>query len=263
MKFSVSNIAWENKDNFEVYQIMKECGYKGLEIAPTKIFPDQPYNHKREIQKWRMRLNQLYDFTISSMQSICFGRTENLFGCRDERNRLMSYVKQAIDFAEVVDCKNVVFGCPKNRIILQDADIGIGVDFFKELAVYALKHHTVISIEANPEIYGTNYINRTREALSLVKQVDSKGFRINLDLGTMIYYQENLEFLHSNISFVNHVHISEPDLRPIQDRKIHEELANLLSKEHYQGFISIEMKPLSNLNLLRDIMLYVREAFTI
>lgn len=263
MKFSISNIAWENKDNFKVYQMMKEYGYKGIEIAPTKILPDHPYDYQETIQKWRMRLNQLYDFTISSMQSICYGRTENLFGGRDERTQLMAYIKQAIIFAESIGCKNIVFGCPKNRVVPQGRNSNIGVAFFKELAAYAIKHRTVISIEANPEIYGTNYINHTQDALSLVKQVDSKGFRVNLDLGTMIYYQEGLKILQDNIFLINHIHISEPNLQPIQKREIHQELANLLAAENYQGFISIEMKPLNDLILLKNIMAYVKETFTI
>ena len=41
-------------------------------------------------------------------------------------------------------------------------------------------------MEANPAIYNTNYINTTQEALDLIREVGSDGFRLNLDVGTML-----------------------------------------------------------------------------
>lgn len=52
-----------------------------------------------------------------SMQSIWYGRTEKLFGTEEERNLLLDYTKSAVDFAAAIGCKNLVFGCPKNRCI--------------------------------------------------------------------------------------------------------------------------------------------------
>ena len=48
MKLSISNIAWKSEDDFKVYKLMKKYEYKGLEIAPTRIFSEQPYKKLTE-----------------------------------------------------------------------------------------------------------------------------------------------------------------------------------------------------------------------
>ena len=43
--------------------------------------------------------------------------------------------------------------------------------FFNILGDYAKLKNTVIALEANPDIYGTNFINTTKEAFSFVKKL--------------------------------------------------------------------------------------------
>ena len=42
-KLAISNIAWHKNDDEAVYTAMQQAGFTGLEIAPTRIFPVQPY----------------------------------------------------------------------------------------------------------------------------------------------------------------------------------------------------------------------------
>ena len=116
-------------------------------------------------------------------------------------------------------------------------------------------------MEANPPIYNTNYINDTASALELIKEVDSKGFLLNLDMGTMIENKEDVSVLADNVKYINHVHISEPGLRPVEKREIHKELYDVLKKEAYQGYISIEMGRLDSMELIENTMQYVRSVF--
>ncbi|MBR5913685.1 MAG: TIM barrel protein [Selenomonadaceae bacterium] len=257
MKLSISNIAWSNENNATVYKFMQEKNFLGLEIAPTKIFPNNPYDELENATLWKKEL----PFEISSMQSIWFGRNEKIFGDSTERETLFNYTKMAIDFAEVIGCKNLVFGCPKNRYLTENIDKNIGTEFFKQIADYALKQKTVVGMEANPTIYNTNYINTTQEALNLISEVDSEGFKLNLDVGTMIANEENLEILRGKVHLMNHVHISEPFLKPIQKRNLHVELAELLRSEGYKNFVSIEMATVDDIEIISEIMEYVRGVF--
>lgn len=52
MKLSISNIAWKSENDEAVYIYMKQYGYLGLEIAPTRIFPEDPYDRNQEAKKW-------------------------------------------------------------------------------------------------------------------------------------------------------------------------------------------------------------------
>lgn len=257
MKLSISNIAWDSEKNLQVYKIMQEKNFVGLEIAPTKIFGETPYLQLEKAAQWKKNL----PFEIPSMQSIWYGRTEKIFGTPSEREILINYTKLAIKFAAAIDCKNLVFGCPKNRFFPDGADKKLGVEFFSNIAECALKNNTVIGMEANPKIYNVNYINTTAEALNLIDEVNSAGFRLNLDVGTMIENSEPVEILRGKVHLINHVHISEPFLKPVQERKIHLELAELLNSEGYKNFISIEMATVEDLNILKQAMEYVKGVF--
>jgi len=261
MKLAISNIGWEKKDDAAVYKMMKEYCFQGLEVAPTRIFPEVPYNKNTAARAWCAKLKRDYGFVIPSMQSIWYGRQEKLFGTEEERRVLVEYTKKAIAFAAAMDCRNLVFGCPGNRNFPEDADAEVAVIFFKEIGDYAAEHGTVIGMEANPPIYHTNYINDTISAFHLIEQVDSEGFKLNLDVGTMIENNECVTELVNRGRLINHVHISEAGLKPIEKRRIHYELKEILREEDYQGFISLEMSKTHDIQLLGDIMQYIRSIF--
>ena len=240
---------------------MKQYGFTGLEIAPTRIFTDRPYEKVGEAEAWSKKLLAENGFAVPSMQSIWYGRNEKLFGTEEERNILSTYTREAVDFAEIIGCKNLVFGCPRNRAVPDGGDAEMAVPFFREIGDYADEHGTVIGMEANPPIYNTNYINDTLSALELIHRVDSQGFRLNLDVGTMIQNGERTEELVGNVKLINHVHISEPGLKTIENRELHRELCRILKEEGYDGFISIEMGKKEDISFIEDVMKYVQEIF--
>lgn len=256
MKLSISNIAWGAEHDTEMYAFLQQKGFCGLEIAPTRLFPENPYDKIDDIKEFRKRLLEQYGLQISSMQSIWYGKTQSIFGSEDDRRQLIDYTKKAVDFAYAANCKNLVFGCPKNRVIPDESYIQSALEFFNELGDYAAQANTVISLEANPPIYNTNFMNTTPEAFEICKKTANKGVLVNVDLGTMIYNNETLDIVAQNIDYVNHIHISEPYLAPIEKREIHAELKNL----EYDKFISIEMGNKNNLEQVKDTVKYVAEV---
>ena len=261
MKVSISNIGWSEENDLKVYKKMEEMGFKGLEIAPTRIFPEKPYDKLDEAKKWAKKIETTYGFEIPSIQSIWYGRNEKLFGIEEDRIALVDYTKKAIDFAEALGCRNLVFWCPRNRNMPEGTDENIAIEFFKTIGDYAAEHDTVIGMEANPPMYNTNFINNTRAALDLIEKVCSTGFKLNLDLGTMIENGEDLSMLNGRECLINHVHISEPGLKPIKRRNIYEELHEMLTNRGYDGFVSIEVGKQESMEKLVEMMKYVRELF--
>ena len=46
LKLAISNIAWDKADDEAVYSCpCRQNGFTGLEIAPTRIFPEYPYEN--------------------------------------------------------------------------------------------------------------------------------------------------------------------------------------------------------------------------
>lgn len=252
MKLAISNIAWGAAEDDLIYSWMRDYGFSGLEIAPTRIFPDAPYKELERAKDWAKMLKRAEALDVASMQSIWFGRKEMLFGSEAERQTLLDYTKMAVDFAEALGCKNLVFGCPRNRMRPENASEDIALSFFKEIGDYASKHGTCIGLEANPVIYGTNFINTTPQAMELIKRVKSPGLRLNFDLGTLIANDENIEEALQNVEWINHVHISEPFLKPIEKRALHRVLMRDLNAAGYKGWVSIEMGRQEELSIIKN-----------
>lgn len=261
MNLSISNIAWDKTHDELMYKYMKEVNYTGLEIAPTRIIEQAPYDYHEEIAFFEKQLKLDYNIEISSMQSIWFGRSEQLFASDEEFKLLLEYTKKAVRFASSANCKNIVFGCPKNRIVADVNDYNKALLFFEVIGEYALKYQTIVALEANPTIYGTNFINATNEAFEFVNRLETKGVKVNFDLGTLIYNQEDLAIIDNNIELINHVHISEPNLLKIEKRELHDALSTVLKNNNYDRFVSIEMKKQDEINLIKETMHYVMEVF--
>lgn len=261
MRMSFSNLAWKSESDEEMYRKLQQYCFRGLEIAPTRLYPENPYSKLNEAKKWSQFIFEKYGLSISSMQSIWFGRNERLFGSKQEQQILLDYSKRAIDFASAIGCHNLVFGCPRNRCLPEGGMETVALDFFGEIAQYSLGNNTVFAIEANPSIYHTNYINTTSQAIDLVRKINSEGLKINLDVGTLLANNEDLSILDGNIELVNHVHISEPKLVAIREHQLHKELSVLLRREYYQGYISVEMSQQEDLSILDEICKYMKEIF--
>jgi sugar phosphate isomerase/epimerase len=261
MRLSISNIAWSRQFDEEIYTFLCDHGYSGLEIAPTTIFPTKPYDHLEDGNEFATTLKARYGLTICSIQSIWYGREENLFGSQDECTTLINYTKQAVDFAVALGCSNLVFGCPRNRNMPVGADIHLAEEFFSKIARYAAENRVIIALEPNPPIYNTNFINKTHEAFSFVEKVGGAGIAVNLDCGAIIENEETLEIIRNQIDLVHHVHISEPLLALIKKRPLHRELAEILTQSRYQNYVSIEMKNLGDLDLLKQTLIYVEKIF--
>ena len=261
MKLSISNIAWDAAQDDAVYTLMRKYGYSGLEIAPTRILPEAPYDQIEAAEKWSKELKARWGFSVPSLQSIWYSRQEKIFGTDEERLFLIDHSKRAIDFAAVVGSRNLVFGCPRNRILPEGTDPNVAITFFRELGDYAASKGTTIGMEANPTIYHTNYINDTRSAINLIGQVNSKGFMLNLDVGTMIQNREAVSELINHVHLISHVHISEPGLKPIEERNLHQELKKILTEENYGGFVSIEMAKVAEVSVVENALVYVRSIF--
>lgn len=260
MKLSISNIGWESSYNDLILKKMQEDGFDGLEIAPTMLIKENPYDNIPLAVQLVKEIKNKYGLCISSMQSIWFGKKGNIFDDADAIE-LIEYTKKAIDFASAINCKNLVFGCPKNRNIPEGKTSDDAINFFRIIGNYAKAKNTILSIEPNPSIYGTNFINYTKDAFDFVRKINCEGIKVNVDLGTIIENDESLDILVDNFDLINHIHISEPNLTKIQNRKVHILLLDILKKYKYDKFISLEMKKTDNINDMIESEKYVATIF--
>ena len=259
MKFSISNIAWDKSDDFAMYSFLQKNGIDGIEIAPSRLF-ENPYENLEQAQLYAQMLKNRFGLEISSMQSIWFGKTENIFDSK-QAEYLLDYTKKAMDFANAMGIKNMVFGCPKNRNMPLGSTEDDVVGFFRRLGEYAQMRNTVLALEANPVIYNTNFLNYTKDTFEFCKKIDSPGVKVNVDFGTILYNNENPYLIKTYKNLVNHIHLSVPHLEYVEKHKQHETLKKVLDKIDYDGYLSIEMKNQNDINKVQKAVLYLKENF--
>lgn len=267
MKLAISNIAWTKEYDEQMYAYLQKIGFVGVEIAPTRIFDMPPYEKKEAAELWATQLHERYGLFVPSLQSIWFQRSENIFRSETERETLLSYTKEAMDFAQAIGSRNLVFGCPRNRNRNEDCPLSeaecmdVAASFFRELGEYAKLHDTVLALEPNPPVYSTNFMNDTASAFAVAKHVASEGCKVNVDLGTILTNGETLDVVRENITLVNHIHISEPNLNRIEKRELHKELAHMLNESGYTNYVSVEMKNQDNIAAVQEVCAYVADIF--
>ena len=259
MKLSISNIAWGKEDDFAMYTFLQKNGIDGIEIAPSRLF-ENPYENLEQAQLYATMLKNRFNLSVSSMQSIWFGKSGNIFN-PDEARALSDYTKKAMDFANAMGIKNLVFGCPRNRNMPEGKSEDDVVEFFRELGEYALSRNTVLALEANPVIYNTNFLNYTKDAFEFCKKIDSEGVKVNVDFGTILYNKENPHLIKTYKNYVNHIHLSVPHLEYVEKIKEHDTLKKVLGKIDYDGYLSIEMKNQNDINKVQKAVLYLKENF--
>ena len=161
-----------------------------------------------------------------------------------------------------IGCRNLVFGCPKNRTVENVGDEEMVKRFLDDAASLANTSGVTLALEANPPIYNTNFVNRTEQAIQIIRELQNPGLMLNLDFGTIAENKEEIHLLENNIDLISHIHISEPYLKPIQRRKEHLVLKDMLLRNGYQHYVSLEMENPANVNLLKQSLEYVKGVFS-
>jgi D-psicose/D-tagatose/L-ribulose 3-epimerase len=246
MKLAISNIAWEPAEDAKVAGLMRAHGFAGVEIAPTKYWPQPLAAGAADIAAvrgfWERR-----GLPIIAMQSLLFG-TQGLalFESEAKRRATRDYLAGILALAGKLGAKALVFGSPKNRLkgaLTDDQAETIAVPFFRALGEVAVHHHTYLCVEPNPAAYGCDWITTSAQGLALVRKVDHPGFGLHLDAAGMTLAGEDLpEAIAAADRAIRHFHASEAQLAPLgKGGTDHAAAAGALRSAGYTGWVSIEM----------------------
>lgn len=254
MKLAVSNIAFAPQDRLTAYAIMREADITGLEIAPGLFFHTAVDPFEPDADTARKALEEITaaGLNLVSMQSLLFGvQGASLFGDVQAQAHFKTGMLRAVALAERFSIPNLVFGSPGQRVIpdgmkLTDARAH-AADIFRRLGDAAVQAGTVIAVEANPAVYGTNFLNTFAEAHTFVVEVDHPGVTLVLDLGAMYIncdFDTVQDLVAAAVPRLSHVHVSEPHLAPApKDIAQAHTVLTALVHSGYDGAVSIEMKP--------------------
>ena len=248
MPLAMSNIAWPAELEEQAAARLLAGGAAGVEVAPTKVWPQPLAATLAEIAGYR-HFWESRGLRVVALQSLLFGQNHlQLFGDAALRKAALDYLAGMIVLAGRLGAEVLVFGSPKNRRVGSGslpAAHDTSVALFRRLGQLAQDEGVWFCIEPNPVQYGCDFITTAAEGLALVQDVNQPGFGLHLDAAAMMLAGDNPEqIMRVAGTWWRHFHISQPYLQPVAgDACGHEVFSKAICSSEYRGWLSIEMKP--------------------
>ena len=258
MKLAVSNIAWDTHDDPGVFSVLRENGVQGIEIAPSKVWPNWNGANSSSAKEYRKRLSN-EGFEVPALQAILFGKPELQLFVPKTKHALIEHIKYISEIGSALGAKVLVFGAPKNRRkgqLSTNEAVNYAVEIMREVGDICSEFELCIGWEHNPIEYGCDFITNAADARDFVNLIDSPGIQLHLDSAGIHMCGGNIsEVIRSAGPFV-HYHISEPMLAPLVGGVIdHKTSIQTLKDLDYKNWVSIEMKSVEQKRLLESINL--------
>lgn len=251
MRLSISNIAWDRDEDAAVAELLDRFVVDAIDVAPGKYFPapqDATDAEIAAVRRWWAERG----VAVVGMQALLFGTTGlNLFGPAEVRDAMLRHLDAVCRIGAGLGAERLVFGSPKNRDrggLDDEATLSIALPFFRRLGDIAARHGVTLCLEPNPTHYGANFMTTSAETAAVVKAVDHRAIRMQLDTGALALNGEAAsEVLPAWAELIGHVHASEPDLLPLGDGDAdHAGVAALLERHLPRHVVSIEMLATQN-----------------
>lgn len=243
MRLSVSNIAWDIADEPAAADLLAEAGLAHVDVAPGKYFADPAAATEAEVQAVRQWWADR-GFQVVGMQGLLFGTTGlNLFS---DDGTMLDRLAAQCRIGGLLGARALVFGSPKqrDRSGLDDgAARRIAVDFFRRLGDAAQAHGVTVCLEANPAMYGGNFMLRTDEAADVVEAVAHPAVRLQLDVGTMAANDEDVDAtIAAHAPLFGHAHASEPGLVTLGEAgALHGRAGEAMRRSRPELIVAVEM----------------------
>ena len=262
MKLAVSNIAWEIHDDPGIFSILRESGVQGIEIAPTKIWPDWKGANSTSAQVYRKKLAS-EGFEVPALQAILFGKPELQLFAPEAKFALIEHIKYVCELGSAFGAKVLVFGAPKNRRrgqLSTNEAVNYATDLMQEIGEICSEFDVCIGLEHNPIEYGCDFITNAADARAFVDRVGSPGVQLHLDSGGLYMCGGDINETIKAVGPFIHYHISEPMLAPLAGGVIdHKASLETLNNINYDNWASIEMKSVDSSVLEHSIRCIVND----
>lgn len=232
MSLSISNIAWNTNLDESIAELLNKHDVHCIDIAPGKYFNNLMKVETSEILSvkhfWDMRR-----ISIIGMQSLFYGtKGFNVFG--ETNADMLSYLDIICKTASILGARFLTFGSPKNRdrTGLSDSETLDGaLSFFYKAGKIAQNYDVLLCLEPNPKEYGANFLTTTKETYNFIKMLNHPNIKLQLDVGALILNNETNAVIDMSSDMIGHIHISEPQLRPVGANQAEHSLFSLTIKK--------------------------------
>ena len=238
-RLCVSNICVNQISQLQFACLLKLYGISKVQIAPTKLI-----NNWDSFTNINFDMFTSNDLVIYSLQSIVYGLDSlNIFDEKTQHD-LFIHLTTIIDFAEDKGVKILVFGCPKNRKVLDAGkdNVATFVDFFQLVGDYCKDKNTIICLENNSKKYNCNFINTIDECANIVRKINKPNIKMMVDLGNAVMEKDHWYYLKQHMDIIYNIDISQENMEDFSN--VHESnsvFKFVLDNNNYNKTINLEI----------------------
>jgi sugar phosphate isomerase/epimerase len=237
MNLALSNLAWSFKDNDVVLGKLKEKGIVRIEGVLTKIDNWIDLDDYK-VYKFKDTLNT-FGIEVKTLQSIFY---DVQFNSIQDKEKVDNHIRKIISYSKILNSNILVFGSPSLRKGRIDNSV---VDSFYMIDDLMDNANMELSIEPNSRIYNGNYFYNLTEIVNFITSHNFKKIKTMVDTHNLVLegYCPSEEFIKYQ-NYINHIHISEPGLKPMVDTDIHRKFYDTLISNNYKNTITYEVSNL-------------------
>ena len=233
----VSNICIKHISQLQFSCILKLFGIKNVQIAPTTLI--KMWDNLDSIN---FDLYTKNNITVYSFQSLTYGSNDNIFDTTTQES-LFNHIIKVVDAGIKHNVKVFVFGCPKNRKIMDDfGNDKTFIEFFRKVGDYIGENDLRICIENNSKQYGCNYLNTINEVGEIVTKINHKNIKMMADIGNAIMENDDLNDIYKYKNIIYNIDIARENMKPfVEYGSQHKEFIGILKDINYDKKMNLEM----------------------
>lgn len=243
MNLAVSALAWEANDSEHAFKLLKESEIHNIEGILTKIGGwDSLTDHKLQAFLKHLESNEI---KMKSIQSIFY---ETDYRDITETSKIIKHFDVVIKHCKTLKIEKIVFGSPqiRKRVVGWEDKLSL---LFKEVDSMLMSTKMTVLIEPNASIYGGEFFTNITDIVDFIKKNKLKNIATMIDTHNLLLeFQDPIRIFELYRDYIKHVHVSEKKLKPMVDKKFHTSFASALRYGGYEGTVTYEILPCSNLD---------------
>lgn len=247
MRFAVCNEMFQDWPLDDVFRLVAEAGYAAVELAPFTLAEtifDLPVERRRQIR----RSARDHGLEIAGLHWLLVGPPGLHVNHPDPevRARTVGYLEELIRACADLGGRVLVFGSPKQRWVLPEVSYAeatkLALATFGACARAAEANGVVFCLEALPAPEA-NFMTTTAEVVELVRQIDSPGLRMVLDVKSMCAEPTPIpELVRLAAPYLAHFHANDANRRgPGFGEVDFVPIFRALRQVGYDGYVSVEV----------------------
>ncbi len=257
MRLAFSNIALTAFDHADELMRAAAEGLKGVEVAPSRAWHDTWEGlSAAHVDAYRAAVERA-GLQVVGLHSLFFDHPElGLFKDADGRRRSLDFLVHLSGVCRDLGGHTLIWGGGRRRNALPESTAYREAEaFMGELCQRIEGHGTCFCFEPLGPC-DTDFIHTSHDALRVVRAVEHRALRIQLDAKALVENDELTVDTFENVADdLVHFHANEPALAVLgSSGKIdHQRLGAYLRTVGYDGWVSIEQRMLNEKDPLSDL----------